>query len=160
VAEERHQGPGGDSFLDAVDAEGVPDHVRSDRFGDAGFVGRFFNDSLNGPNGHAGVVALNEAVFNQPPDPVGHGKDPPLGFFTVGASFAVYNQPAFLPLDVFFFEVGKFAHSQAGVQEGPDNELLLKCFAGIRKPINFIVAQWFSFVLVGHIRYFQKVLPI
>lgn len=39
---------------------------------------------------------------------------------------------------------------QASVEENPDDKLFLNSHAGNGEPIDFIVAQWFSFVLVVH----------
>lgn len=36
------------------------------------------------------------------------------------------------------------------MQRGPDDELLSEGLAGIGEPVDFILAQGFAFVLVGH----------
>ena len=64
MAKERHEGPGGDPFLDAVDAECMAKHVRGDRLGDPGFVGHSLDDPLNGAGTDAGIIMLSKMMID------------------------------------------------------------------------------------------------
>ena len=61
------------------------------------------------------------------------------GLSPYGTPFAINDEPALLPLDIVFGKMGKFAHFETGIQEGPDEKFLLKSLTGIDEPVSLIV---------------------
>src|SRR5205807_1236566 len=57
-----------------------------------------------------------------------------------GASFAVYDEPGRirLPVDLFTGEGGELRDPETGVEERPDDELLLVAFAGVHEEVGFL----------------------
>lgn len=83
---------------------------------------------------------LSKMVVDKAIDAIGHKQDAALGLFPVGTALAVDNKPPLLPLYIFFFEIGKFAHSKAGVQKGPNDKFLIKGVTGVGEQVDFVVA--------------------
>ena len=125
VSEQALQRGERDAFLHGGNRKGVSEHVRAHRAVDAGFVGNPFEDTLNSARGHADGVMDGKVSVDQWAYPVGKGNDATLGLGAIDATFAVDHQPVVLPVDVFAGESGKLGHSQAGIEQRPDNEALL-----------------------------------
>ena len=141
MAQEGHESPGRDTFFNAVNREGMSKDVRSNGFGDPGLVGNLFYYPLNGTDAHVCVVVFGKVVLNQPSHPVRHGQDPSFGLFAVRPSFSIDDEPALLPLDIFFGQMGKLAYSEASIKEGPDDKFLLKGLTGVDETISFIIVR-------------------
>ena len=101
--------------------------MRGHRAIDAGFVREAFEDALNGAGCYAYGVMDCKVSINQWAYPVGEGNDAALGLCAIDTAFTVNHQPVVLSVDVFAGESRQLGHSQAGVEQCPDNEALLVC---------------------------------
>src|SRR5215217_1495295 len=100
----------------------MSEHMRGHRTVDTGFVGNACEDALDGAGRHADRVIDSKMAVNQWTYPVGEGNDAALGLCAVDTAFAVDHQPVVLPVDILARESGQLGHSQASVQQCPDNE--------------------------------------
>lgn len=75
MSEQALQGWERDAFLHSGNSKGVPQHMRAHRAVDAGFVGKPFEDALNGAGGHADGVMDGKVSVHQWSYPVSEGND-------------------------------------------------------------------------------------
>src|SRR4051794_33450675 len=66
-------------------------------------------------------------------------------------TLALEPELAPLPEDVRRGEVAKLANAEPGVEQGPDDELLGGCLAGIGQSIRFVGRERLSHVLIRHL---------
>lgn len=150
MAQQGLEGPGGNPFLNAIHGGGVPEHMRGDRLGDIGPVGRPFHDALDRAFVNADGIVHGEMMLQECADAGGHRNDPALAGFPVRAALAVDHQPPFLPLDILGGEGGKLREPKPRIQERPDHQLLPDRLTGGGYLIHLRISEGFAFVLIGH----------
>ena len=91
-----------------------------------------------------------EVVLQQGPHPAGHRHDADLGLLAVGAALAPDPELALLPEDVLGGQVAQLADAEAGVEQGPDDELLGGRLAGVGEAVGLLGGEGLADVLVGH----------
>jgi hypothetical protein len=96
------------------------------------------------------VLADGEVVLQQRPNPAGHGHVADLGLLAVGAALAADPELALLPEDVLGGQVAQLADAEAGVEQGPDDELLGGRLAGVGEAVGLLGGEGLADVLVGH----------
>src|SRR5271154_6662024 len=67
------------------------------------------------------------------------------------ATLALEPELALLPEDVFRGEAAKLADAESCIEQGPDDESLGRCLAGVGQAIRFGGGQRLSHVLIRHI---------
>ena len=90
-------------------------------------------------------------VLQQGPHPAGHRHDADLGLLAVGAALALDPELALLPEDILGGQVAQLADAEAGVEEGPDDELLGGRLAGVGQAVGLLGGEGLADVLVGHL---------
>jgi len=91
-----------------------------------------------------------EIRFKESPNPAGERDDPDFRFLSIGSALAVDPDLLLLPLDVLRGEAAKLGHSEAGVEECPDDELLLRRLAGVGELVGLLGSERFTDVLIRH----------
>jgi hypothetical protein len=84
----------------------------------------------------------SEVMLQQGAHPAGHRHNVDLGLLAVGAALAPDAELALLPEDVLVAE--------AGVEQGPDDELFGGGLAGVGQAVGLAGGEGFANVLVGH----------
>jgi hypothetical protein len=89
-------------------------------------------------------------VFQQGPHAAGHGHDADLGLLAIGAALAPDPELALLPGDVLGCQGAQLDDAEAGVEQGPDDELLGGRLAGVGEAVGLLGGEGLAYVLVGH----------
>ena len=124
--------------------------MRGDVLGETRPVGDFFDQALGPPSSDGELLAQSEVVLQQGPHPAGHGHDPDLGLLAVGAALAPDPELALLPENVLGGQGAQLADAEAGVEQGPDDELLGGGLAGVGESAGLLGGEGLADVLVGH----------
>jgi len=89
-------------------------------------------------------------VLKQGPDAAGHGHDADLGLLAVGTALAADAELALLPEDVLGGQGAQLTDAEAGVEQGPDDELLGGRLAGVGEAVGLFGGKRLTDVLIGH----------
>ena len=95
------------------------------------------------------IVAEGEVVLQQGAYAARHGHDADLGLLAV-AALAPDPELALLPEDVVSGQGAQLANAEAGVEQGPDDELLGGRLSGTREAVGLLGSEWLADVMVGH----------
>ena len=138
-------------FCKAVAAKVWRRTCGGDVLGEAGAVGDLLDQALGPPFPDGELLPEGEVVLQQAPHSAGHRHDADLGLLAVGATFAPDPELALLPEDVLGGQVAQLADAEAGVEQGPDDELLGGRVAGVGEPVGLVGGEGLADVLVGHL---------
>ena len=90
--------------------------MRGDLLGDAGAVGNAADDLLDAAGGVAEGVIKGKIIGQDGKGSFGERDDAAFCFLAERAAFAVDQEPAVLPENIFFSEAGELRDAQAGVE--------------------------------------------
>ena len=114
-------------------------------------VGDPLDDLLGLPRPDEPPVVQGEVGLQDGADAWGQRDDPLLAPRAVRASLAGDAEGPLLPLDVVQGQGTEFRDAESGIQQGPDDQLLLGAPAGVGEPIGLFGPEGLADELVGHL---------
>src|SRR5262245_43577176 len=129
----------------------MAEHVRGDLPGQLGAVGDPLDDLLGLTRPDESAVVQSEVGLQDGADVWGQRDDPLLAPRAVRGSLAGNAEGPLLPLDVVQGQGTEFRDAESGIQQGPDDQLLLGAVAGVGEPIGLVGPEGLADELVGHL---------